>query len=184
MRSPKQIPERRNGMSNDKENQIRFRLKILSQIEPKERAAHEAIEKVRDSLTKSKRQHESAAVRMFRIVFSAQTLKFATAAVILIGIGFIAGRLAVPAQPDIDMQQIQSMIDTRCAQFAEKTLAASSTLMDQRMNEMIGLIEAAREKDRQWVAAAFEKIENDRRADNNRVGNSLIALAARTNETK
>ena len=171
-------------MSNDKENQIRFRLKILSQIEPKERAARDAVEKVRDSLAESEKQHESAAVKTFRAIFNAQTLQYSTAAVILIGIGFIAGRLAVPAQPDIDMEQIQSMIDTQCAQFAEKTLAASSTLMDQRMNEMVGVIEAARQKDRQWTAAAFEKIENDRRADNTRVGNSLIALAARTSESK
>lgn len=171
-------------MSNDKENQIRFRLKTLSQIEPKEQAAHNAIEKVRDSLTKSEKQREKASVGTCRVIFSARILKYAAAAIILIGIGFIAGRLAVPAQPDIEMEQIQSMIDSHCAQFAEKTLAASSTLMDQRMNEMVGLIEAAREKDRQWVAAAFEKIENDRRADNTRVGNSLIALAARTSESK
>ena len=171
-------------MSNDKEKQIRFRLKILSQIEPKEQSSKEAIEKVRDTLIKSEMQREAAAVRIFRMVFSAKTLKYATAAVILIGIGFITGRFAVPRQSEVNMTQVQSMIDKKCAEFAEKTLAASSTLMDQRMNKIIGLVEAARESDRQWVAAAFQKIENDRKTDNTRVGNSLIALAARTNKSK
>jgi hypothetical protein len=171
-------------MTKNNEKEIRFRLKMLSQIEPKERASQEAIEKVRDELTKSEKQRESTALRIFRTIFSGKTLKYATAAVILICIGFIAGRLAVPVRPEIDMEKIQSIMDKKYAEYAEKTLAASSTLMDQRTKDIIGLVEAARESDRQWVAAAFEKIENDRRADNNRFGNSLIALASRTNESK
>jgi hypothetical protein len=47
---------------------------------------------------------------------------------------------------------------------------------------MILLVEAARENDRKWIAAALDKIEYDRRADTVRLGNSLVTLAARTNE--
>jgi hypothetical protein len=169
-------------MTNEKENQIRFRLKILSQIEPKEQAAQNAVEKVRDILAQSEKQRESAPVRISRIFLFGQIIKYAAAAVILVGIGFIVGRLAVPAQPVMDMDNIQAMMDKKCADNAEKILAASSTLMDKRMNEMISVVEAARQKDRQWTAAAFDKIQNDMRSDNNRLGNSIVALAARTSE--
>lgn len=167
-------------MNNDKENQIRFRLKIISQIEPKEQAAQNAVEKVRDVLTQSEKQRESTSIRISRVFLGSQILKYTAAAVILIGIGFIAGRLAIPNQPEVNIAEIQTIVDKKCAEFAEKTLSASSTLMDKRMNEMLNVIEAARQKDRQWTAAAFEKIENDRRVDNTRMGNSLIALASRT----
>jgi len=167
-------------MNNDKEKQIRFRLKILSQIEPKTHSAQSAIEKTKDVLSKS--LEENKAARVSHVFVFSQKLKYAVAAVILIGIGFIAGRLAIPAQPVINMEDIQAMMDKKCADNAEKTLAASSTLMDQRMNNMIGLIEAARQKDRQWIAAAFDKIEYDRQTDNNRLDNSIIALASRKND--
>jgi hypothetical protein len=170
-------------MSNDKEKEIQYRLKVLSQIEPKGQAAQKAIEKVREVLTRTQKTPAGKGIQILRFIFSIQTIKFATAAVILLGVGFIAGRLAIPKQADvINMAEIQTMVDKKCAETAEKTLAASSTLMDQRMNKIIGLVEAARETDRQWIAAAFDKIENDRRIDNTRVGNSLIAIAAWTKE--
>ena len=80
------------------------------------------------------------------------------------------------------MEEIKLLVETECAKTAENTLAASATLMDRQRNEIIGLVEAARQSDRQWIAAAFDKIESDRRVETNRLGNSLIALAARTNE--
>ena len=167
-------------MNNDKENPIRFRLKILSQIEPSEQAIGSAMEKTKETLVKSQKQEEDKVVRTSGAFILGQILKYAIAAVILIGVGFIAGRLAIPAQPEINMDDIQAMMDKKCADNAEKILAASSTVIDKRMNEMINVIEAARQKDRQWTAAAFEKIENDRRTDNNRFGDSIVALASRT----
>ena len=167
-------------MNNDKENPIRFRLKILSQIEPSEQAIGSAMEKTKETLVKSQKQEEDKVVRTSGAFILGQILKYAIAAVILIGVGFIAGRLAIPAQPEINMDEIQAMMDKKCADNAEKILAASSTVIDKRMNEMINVIEAARQKDRQWTAAAFEKIENDRRTDNNRFGDSIVALASRT----
>ena len=165
-------------MNNNKENEIQFRLKVLSQIEPEEQAIASAIEKTKDILAKS--QNHNNVVRTSHVFVFGKILKYAIAAVILIGIGFIAGRLAIPAQPQINMDEIRAMMDQKYAENAEKILAASSTLMDKRMNEMVNVIEAARQKDRQWTAAAFDKIENDRRADNNRIGN-FINLASRTN---
>lgn len=61
------------------------------------------------------------------------------------------------------------------AEFAAQTLAASGKRTDQRLNELIQLIEAARIQDRQRMASAFDYIES-------RFGNGLVTLAARTDE--
>ena len=60
-------------------------------------------------------------------------------------------------------------------EFAAQTLAASGTRTDQRLMELIRLIEAARVQDRRRMAAAFDYIES-------RFGNGLVTLAARTDE--
>jgi len=132
--------------------------------------------------------------------------------VLLIGLGFITGRLFVPAP---DMEELQAALEPAIrqelqeqwrqayatgftqiknelaeqfsrdlAEFAEQTLAASSNMTDQRLNELVQLIEAARAKDRQWIAAALEKIEFNRRQDNTRLGNGLVTLATRTNDLR
>jgi hypothetical protein len=164
-------------MPKDKESEIRYRLKILSQIEPSPETSEATVQKVKDTLEKTQ---GSSGTRIRRPFYNTSILKFASAAVLLIGFGFIAGRLAAPEQPD--MQEIQELVDTRLEKFAEQTLAASGTLIDLRLGEMIGLVEAARENDRKWIAAALNKLEYDRRADTDRLGNSLVTLAAQTNE--
>ena len=164
-------------MSKDKENEIRYRLKILSQIEPSQEASEAAVKKVKDTLEKNQ---GSSGTQIRRPFFNIAILKFAIAAVLLMCFGFIAGRLAAPAQPD--MEEIQELVDARLVKFAEQTLAASSTLMDQRINEMIVLVEAARENDRRQIAAALDKIVYDIRTDTARLGNGLVTLAARTND--
>ena len=80
------------------------------------------------------------------------------------------------------MEEIQELVDARLEKFAEQTLAASGTLIDLRLGEVIASVEAARENDRKWIAAAFDKIVYDIRTDTARLGNSLVTLAARTNE--
>ena len=66
--------------------------------------------------------------------------------------------------------------------FATRTLAASRSITDQRMTELIRLIEAARERDRQRVAFALEQIETNRQRDRVALGSGLQLLAARTVE--
>jgi len=60
-------------------------------------------------------------------------------------------------------------------EFAARTLAASGTRTDQRLMELIELIDAVRLQDRQRMAAAFDYIES-------RFGGGLVTLAARTDE--
>ena len=60
--------------------------------------------------------------------------------------------------------------------FAAQLTAGSEARMDQRVAELVQLIEAARLKDRQRVATALDQMRT-------KMGMSLYSLAARTNET-
>ena len=196
-------------MSQKDDEQIRYRLKILSQIDPSPEAAQRAVQNVRDTLTKQKTK---SGTKIVRLILNGRALKFAAAAVLLIGVGFIAGRLLSPNQ-DIDIlqaslepaivqtilaqineqwqkeyarnytqikEELGRQISQEMTEFAEQTIAASNTITDQRLMELIQFIEAARAKDRQWIAAAIEKIELNRRQDNARIG-GLVTFAAQTN---
>jgi len=60
-------------------------------------------------------------------------------------------------------------------QLTAQTLAAAGTQTDQRLKELIQLIEAARIQDRRRIEEALDHIESQ-------FGNGLVALATRTNE--
>ena len=75
-------------------------------------------------------------------------------------------------------EELQRQVRRDLTEFAAQTLAASGTLTNQRLMELIRLIEAARIRERQQVAAALEQIEKDKI----RLENGLLAVAARTKE--
>lgn len=78
--------------------------------------------------------------------------------------------------------ELQQQVRHDLTEFASQTLAASSTLTEQHLIQLIELIEAARERDRLQVAAALEEIELNRLQDRSQLGKGLVALAARTSE--
>ena len=200
---------------SENQEQIRYRLKILSQIEPSPEATQRAVQNARDTLANTKQKRESIGSKIIRMVSNGHTLKFAAAAILLIAVGFIAGRSFSP-EKDIEalqvslvpavtqkvleqineqwqkeyarnytqiMDELSRQMSQEMTEFTEQTLAASGRMTDQRMKELIRLIEAARVKDRQWIAAALEQIELNRRQDNARIG-SLVTYAARTNQSQ
>jgi hypothetical protein len=209
-------------MSKIDENKILNRLKILSQTKPTQEATNRAIQQVREALIHNEKEQQSAGKGIYRAIFK-NPIKFAAAAVLLIGLGFIAGQLLAPRP--LDMEELQAAlenslksslepairqdlleeIDNRwqsafaanCTQlkeelqqqvrrdledFAAQTLAASGLRTEQRLTELIQLIEAARVQDRLRIAEALEYIELNRQQDRSQFGNGLVALAARTNE--
>jgi len=142
-------------------------------------------------------------------------MKLAAAAVLMIGAGFIGGRLSAPEPLDVKELQTalesslksslvpavrqellgemndrwQKTLDASNAQvkeelarqvrrdlevFDEQTLTSVGNLMNQRLMEFARMIEAARIKERQRVAAAFDYMGS-------RFGDGLVTLAARTN---
>jgi len=201
-------------MSQIDENQIHERLKRLSQVEPTKEATGHAMQKVRDTLMANEGRRRRVGLAPPSLI--GRLMKLAAAAVLMIGAGFIGGRLSAPEPLDVQelqvalesslksslipaiRQELLSEMDDRwqstlaasnakvkdelarqvrrdLTEFAAQTLAASGTRTDQRLNELIQLIEAARIQDRQRMAAAFDYIES-------RFGNGLVTLAARTDE--
>jgi hypothetical protein len=130
--------------------------------------------------------------------------KLAAAAVLMIGAGFIGGRLSAPQPLDDEALQIsirkelldemenrlQSVLASQHESlkqelyqqvghdmklFAEQTLTAVGNLTDQRFLEFARMVEEARIKDRQRVAAAFEYMGS-------RFGDGLVTLATHKDE--
>jgi len=76
------------------------------------------------------------------------------------------------------LQQVQLDLDT----FATQTLTASKAATDERVTELIQLIESTRVRDYQRIATALQQIELNRRRDRVQLGSGLQTLAARTAE--
>jgi hypothetical protein len=197
-------------MSQIDENQVHDRLKRLSQVEPGQEATNRAMQKVRAALmSDEERRVGLAPPSLMRGLF-----KLAAAAVLMVGAGFIGGRLSAPEPAN--MQEFQAALETsiksslepairqqlhnefenrlqsaltaernmlkqELAQqvhrdmetYAEQTLTTVGNLMDQRLMNFARMIEAARIKDRQHVAAAFNYMGT-------RFGDGLVTLATRT----
>ena len=193
-------------MSKIDENKIHRRLKALSQIKPSSEATGRAIQQVRDTLVNKEKRQQHANARIWRNIFKIPIIKFAAAAVLLIAVGYAVGWLSAPTVDTEELQAAlrqdlleqmnerwQSAFAAGCAQikeelqrqvrrdlteFAAQTLAASGTLTNQRLMELIQLIEATRRRERQQIEAAFEQIEQEKIL----LRNGLLAVAAQTNE--
>jgi len=183
------------------ENDVMRRLKLLSQIEPSCEAAERAINRARLGFS------WGTGYRTYKTKSPSPIIKFAAAAVLLICAGFLTGRLSTPQPVDVEQlradlvkqmnQQWESILEARHTQlseevyrqvrldlteFAAQTLTASKDLTDQRLVELIRLIEAARMQDRQRIAAALEQVELNRLQDKTRFRNGLQTLVARASE--
>lgn len=194
-------------MSKIDDTQIHDRLKSLSQIEPSSESTGRALQKTRETLINKENTRQYAGTTIWRNIFRNPIIKFAAAAVLMIGFGYIGGRLSAPQPLDAEElraairkdlseemdERWQSAFAANCAQlkdelqqqvrrdlmeFAIQTLAASGTITNQRLMELARLIEAARIKDRQRIETAFEQIE----LNQNQLGKSLLAIASRKNE--
>ena len=197
-------------MSQIDENKILDRLKKLSQVEPTKEASERAVQKVRDTLMSEK------AIPKLRLRLPHIVAKLAVAAVLMIGAGFVGGRLSAPKPPDAQQlqaamesslksslepvirRQLQDEFDNRLQSalsaqrdtlkqelarqvhrdletFAGQTLTTVGNLMDQRLMKFARMVEEARIKDRQHVAAAFDYMGS-------RFGDGLVTLATRTDD--
>ena len=92
-------------MSQIDENQIHDRLKSLSQVKPGQEATNRAIQKTRDALIAG----ESRRVGPAPASLMSGLFKLAAAAVLMVGAGFIGGRLSTPES--LDMQELQTAIE-------------------------------------------------------------------------
>jgi hypothetical protein len=79
-------------------------------------------------------------------------------------------------------EELHQQVRHDLTEFAGQTLAASRTLTDRRLVELIQLIEAARMQDRRRVEEALELIELNRLQDKTSFGKGLQTLVAQTAE--
>jgi hypothetical protein len=205
-------------MSQIDENKILDRLKSLSQVKPTKEATDRAVRKVRDALIADEGRRVgpalSEAERVTPPSLISGLMKLAAAVMLMVGAGFIGGRLSAPAPLNVQQlqaamesslksslepairRQLQDEFDNRLQSalsaqrdtlkqelarqvhrdletFAGQTLTTVGNLMDQRLMEFAQMVEEARIKDRQHVAAAFDYMGS-------RFGDGLETLATQT----
>jgi hypothetical protein len=115
-------------MSRINENEIQDRLKSLSQVEPTKESTDRAIQKARDALMANEGHRVGhAPPSLFR-----ELMKLAAAAVLMIGAGFIGGRLSSP-EP-INVQELQAALESALKSSLEPTIRQEMLAeMDNRM---------------------------------------------------
>lgn len=89
-------------MSENDDNKIYNRLKIISQIQPSSDATDRAVQKVREALINEESKRQNTAKIISHKLFQSPIVKFAAAAVLLLIVGYFAGRISAPAQPSIE----------------------------------------------------------------------------------
>ena len=82
---------------------------------------------------------------------------------------------SLAAERDTLRQELARQVRLDMKLFADQTLKTAGNLMDQRFIEFARLVEAARIKERQRVAAAFDYMGS-------RFGDGLVTLATRTDD--
>jgi len=98
-------------MSQIDENEIHERLKRLSQVEPAKEATDRAMQKVRDTIGRGRPMCLPwVTTRGYPYGLPLIVAKLAAAAVLMIGAGFIGGRLSAP-EP-LDVQQLQAALES------------------------------------------------------------------------
>ena len=118
-------------MSTIDDNQIHNRLKILSQIEPSSESTDRAIQRTRDALINKENAHQYTGTTIWRNIFMNPIIKFAAAAVLMIGFGYIGGRLSA-GQP-LDVEEFRTALESSLRTSLEPALREGLTeQMDER----------------------------------------------------
>jgi len=66
--------------------------------------------------------------------------------------------------------------------FATRTLAASTVVTNELLEQLIDAINTAQTQDRRWVSAALQQIESNRLQDKNQLSSGLVTLATYTED--
>jgi hypothetical protein len=103
-------------MSQINENQVHDRLKRLSQVEPTKEVTERMMQKIRTNLMTD----EGSRVGLAPPSLMSGLFKLAAAAVLMVGAGFVGGRLSAP-QP-VNMQEFQAALETSIKSSLEPTI--------------------------------------------------------------
>ena len=89
-------------MAKNDDNQIHNRLKILSQIEPSTQATNRAVQRTRDALINKENANKHTSTIIWLNMFRNPIIKFAAAALLMIGFGYIGGLISAQQPPDLE----------------------------------------------------------------------------------
>ena len=145
-------------------------------------------------------QQQGALIKSRKGGMAWRCVRVAAAMAMLLGLGFLAGRVS-SLRHDLDSMQAQwahslqrnsealradilTQLHQDVESLAEQTLAASQEVTDQRLDNLIALIEEVRQRDRSQVVAALEQIQRERYRDRIQFNNGLQALATRSLESE
>ena len=128
---------------------------------------------------------------------------------VVIGLGFVGGRFSVDSHVDVDQlrtdlemslkssleaslvangtelkSEILTLLHQDLSVLTTQTLEASQVMTDQRLTELIRLIETVRQQDRKQIVTALEQIEQDRRRDKIQINQGFKTLVAYTTDNK
>jgi hypothetical protein len=112
-------------MSTIDDNQIQDRLKILSQIEPSSESTGRAVQRTRDALINKENAYQYTAATIWRNIFTNPIIKFAAAAVLMLGFGYIGGRLSA-GQP-LDTEELRAALKSSLRTSLEPALREGLT---------------------------------------------------------
>ena len=183
-------------------------------VGPSENLAEETLERLNHvSSQLPQQQFDKQVVFSQRLKLINSLTRIAAVIILLVSVGYAAGRLSAPKAPD--MQQIQAALEPAIReelldevtqyvqlgvtsgyiqlreelteqyqqdlnQAALQILNASNTITNQRLEELIQYIATAQLQDRQWLAAAIRRTEQNRLEDKTQLGSALINFASRT----
>ena len=137
--------------------------------------------------------------------------KVAAAAMLLIVVGYVVGQFSAPQPPDVEKLQAairQDLLEEMrhywqlgmassyvrlkdelnqqyrrdLNEFAVQTVAASSAVTNQLLEELIESINAAKTEDLRRIAAVLDQIESNRLQDKTQLTNGLETLAIQTGD--
>ena len=117
-------------MSKIDDNQIHNRLKILSQIEPSSESTGRAVQRTRKILLNKENARQYAGATIWRNIFMNPIIKFAAAAVLMIGFGYVSGRLSA-GQP-LDVEELRTALESSLRTSLEPAIREDLT---RQMNE-------------------------------------------------
>ncbi len=144
-------------MSTVNEDQIRDRLEALSHAEPTQEATDRAMQKVRDALKADEARRVGLAPPSFPPL-----IKLAAAAVLMIGLGYLGGRLSAPVPLDAEQLRVE----------IESSLRAS---LEPAIRQ-----ELLKEMDTRWDSALAARNAELRDELQQQVGRDLMAVAEQT----
>jgi hypothetical protein len=107
-------------MSKMDETEIRRQLEAISKIGPGEAATERAVARARDVILGNEKPRKGMTARIWRLIAKGATAKLAAAAVLMVGLGYLAGRLSAAGAPDVE--EIRAAVEASVAAKLDEVL--------------------------------------------------------------